>query len=562
MSPAADVNAHSAGKERPRRALVFAEDDGLLARLASAGYEVQTGAADKALRAVSEFAPDLLLIELRAQTTARAGVDGLALAASLRAAPQTHALPLVLLFHTDDAAQRQAAQRLGADDYFAVGASIIELRARLEALLWRNEASRRAVALEAAAVGAEIDDFMQLLDTARADIEAGAHGALALVAAAPDEAQAAAQESAQATAEESAPRERALAAAHDFFKLNLRRLDLVAFYGPDMLLVYLPRRGPGTASSTLARVRNEFVAAHTGARLSVGLATFPADGREVEILLERAEARFEVLPGAASSTSGTAAVAPEADAAHVSESADAAQAAGSVAPAENWPTLASVSGATMLDQTGAQVGAQTGQVEDASAQPANELAEASERRRARPVRESRQPDTLEAAVMPAAIDARYGAGQALARAALEAAGRERERRARGAAMPRRLLLTVSDAARMAQVNLLLRSAGYEVRAAFDAHQALNLLRIERPDLLVLDYDLHGLNGLETMRRLAEQHQGRLPLPVVLFLPPQAQGEEVRAEARALGACGFVSLPYEPGALLDAVRLTGTPDEKE
>jgi DNA-binding response OmpR family regulator len=554
VSPAADVNAHSAGKEQPRRALVFAADDGLLARLASAGYEVQTGAADKALRAVSEFAPDLLLVELHAGTTARAGIDGLALAASLRAAPQTHALPLVLLFHTDDAAQRQAAQRLGADDYFAVGASIIELRARLEALLWRNAASRRAVALDAAAVGAEIDDFMQLLDTTRADIEAGAHGALALVAAAPDEA--------QANTQESAPRERTLAAAHDFFKLNLRRLDLVAFYGPDMLLVYLPRRGPGTASSTLARVRNEFVAAHTGARLSVGLATFPADGREVEILLERAEARFEVLPGTASATSGTAAVAPEANAARASESADAAHASESVAPAENVPTLASASGATVLEQTGAHVGAQTGEVENAPALPASELAEASERRRARPVRESRQPDALEAAVMPAAIDARYGAGQALARAALEAAGRERERRARGASMPRRLLLTVSDAARMAQVNLLLRSAGYEVRAAFDAHQALNLLRIERPDLLVLDYDLHGLNGLETMRRLAEQHQGRLPLPVVLFLPAQAQGEEVRAEARALGACGFVSLPYEPGALLDAVRMTGTPDEKE
>ena len=529
--------------ERPRRALVFAADAGLLARLTSAGYEVQVGAPDKALRAVGEFAPDLLLVELRVRPATQAGVDGLALAASLRAAPQTHTLPLILLFHTDDAAQRQAALRLGADDYFALAASPTELRARLEALLWRDEASRRTGALDAAAVGAEIDDFMQLLDTARADIEAGAHGALALVAAASDEA--------QATVEESATRERMLAAAHDFFKLNLRRLDAIAFYGPDMLLVYLPRKGPGTASSTLARLRNEFVAAHTGCRLSVGLAAFPADGREIETLIGRAEARFEIMPGAASPTSVAAVAVPEADAADVSES---------VAPTETLPTLASVSAtAPALAQTGAQAD----QVETTSAtQPASELAEAVERRRARPVRESKQTDALEAAVMPAAIGTRYGAGQALARAALEAAERERERRARGATMPRRLLLTVSDAARMAQVNLLLRSAGYEVRAAFDAHQALNLLRIERPDLLVLDFDLHGLNGLETMRRLAEQHQGQLPLPVVLFLPAQAQRADVQAEAQNLGACGFVNLPYEPVALLDAVRTTGTPDEKE
>src|SRR5205085_12593408 len=112
--------------ERPRRALVFAADAGLLARLTSAGYEVQVGAPDKALRTVGEFAPDLLLVELRVRPATQAGVDGLALAASLRAAPQTHTLPLILLFHTDDAAQRQAALRLGADDYFALAASPTE----------------------------------------------------------------------------------------------------------------------------------------------------------------------------------------------------------------------------------------------------------------------------------------------------------------------------------------------------------------------------------------------------------------------------------------------------
>ena len=123
-------------------------------------------------------------------------------------------------------------------------------------------------------------------------------------------------------------------------------------------------------------------------------------------------------------------------------------------------------------------------------------------------------------------------------------------------MPRRLLLAVSDAARMAQINLLLRSAGYEVRATFDAHQTLNLLRIERPDLLVLDFDLHGLDGLETLRRLYRQYAGRPVLPVVPLLPGAAQREEVRAEARQCGALGFVNLPYEPAALLAAIRTTG------
>ena len=166
-------------------------------------------------------------------------------------------------------------------------------------------------------------------------------------------------------------------------------------------------------------------------------------------------------------------------------------------------------------------------------------------------------------MMPASGTGGGAIGQGtLAQAAADAAARERERRARGAIMPRRLLLTVSDPARMAQINLLLRSAGYEVRAAFDGLQAINLLRIERPDLLVIDHALNGIDGLEALRRLHRQHHERLPLPVVLLLAnasTAAERERMRAEARELGARGFVALPYDPEEFLTCVRTTGNTD---
>jgi CheY-like chemotaxis protein len=143
---------------------------------------------------------------------------------------------------------------------------------------------------------------------------------------------------------------------------------------------------------------------------------------------------------------------------------------------------------------------------------------------------------------------------AAARAAAEAGARELARRAQGALMPRRLLLTVSDPARMAQVNLLIRSAGYDVRAAFDGPQALNLLRIERPDLLVLDYELHGIDGLEALRRLRQQSGGRLPLPVVLLL--DAKHERLERDAIEAGARAVIRLPYDPVEFLDTVREAG------
>ena len=116
------------------------------------------------------------------------------------------------------------------------------------------------------------------------------------------------------------------------------------------------------------------------------------------------------------------------------------------------------------------------------------------------------------------------------------------------------MLAVSDAARMAQVNLLVRSAGYEVRAAFDGEHALNLLRIDRPDLLLLDYELRGMDGVETLRRLAKQAGPAGPPPSLLLLPENL--EERRREALEAGARGVVPLPYDPVELLDALREAG------
>jgi DNA-binding response OmpR family regulator len=540
LRPQAETPAPTAAPRRPRRALVFGDRRaGLRARLERAGFEVRAAAPERAGRAANEAAPDLVLVALGADG------DGLTTAAELRAAPATHALPLVLLYETTDEAQRRAALRLGADDYFALAAPDAELRARLAALLWRVEAGRRAAALDASAVSAEIDDFMRLLEAVRADIEAGAPGALALLAATNDDASA-----------------RALAAAHEFFRLHLRRLDQVAFYGPTLLAVYLPRKGPGTASSTLARLRNEFVAARPDCRLLVGLATFPADGRTVELLIERAEAALEQTrttsppaehESAADETATAKAVAHETI---VNETAARVTVTNEITASETAATSESeTTTASPASSRAREVEADAPEVAPAPAGEPAHYQVAADRRRARPVRESKQADAFEASVLPVPPGVQYGATHALARAALEAAAREREQRARGATMPRRLLLAVSDAARMAQVNLLLRSAGYEVRAASDAHQALNLLRIARVDLFVLDFDLHGLDGLATLRRLRQQHQGALPLPVVLLLPTAAQREEVRAEARRLGARGFVELPYDPAVLLAAVRTT-------
>jgi CheY-like chemotaxis protein len=269
----------------------------------------------------------------------------------------------------------------------------------------------------------------------------------------------------------------------------------------------------------------------------IGLASFPSDGTEIESLIERAEASLQQTrpPHAEEDAQETSS-----DAQPESESPQANYANATPAPR------------AARDSKQSSVVPQMPTAER-NARAAGELSPS------RAVRESKQTDT-ETSMMPSGGAGGSAVGQGtLAQAAADAAARERERRTRGAIMPRRLLLTVSDPARMAQINLLLRSAGYEVRAAFDGLQAINLLRIERPDLLVIDVALYGIDGLEALRRLHRQHQGRLPLPVVLLLPATPAAERVREEALELGARSFVAVPYDPEELLTCVRTVGSTD---
>ena len=394
---------------------------------------------------------------------------------------------------------------------------------------------------------AQIDDFMRLLEDARSRTDAGDKFALALLA--PRGGGAGSRAGGEADGSDhldAAGDDDAEAAksAHDFLRLNLRRADALAFYGPTLLVALLPRRRPPHAREELARLLDEFAEERPRVRLAFGLASFPADGADVETLIEHADAQLD------------AALARDEGRGGADATADGAQtpAAHERRPAQEFLPLA---------QSGARPDPAPPDQWSTSAPSRHAAAEQSHGRRGLPsdfaarraVRESRRGHDFEAAVL--SYSPAVGASESvLGRAAAEAAARERERRAAGVPMPRRVLLTVSEPALMAQINLLLRSAAYEVRAAFDGGQALDLLRIERFDLLVLDYDLKVLDGPAVLRRLHERHGGRLPMPVALLLPAERDTETVREEARGFGATGFAPLPYDPAALLECVRTTG------
>ncbi|HEX3557788.1 MAG TPA: response regulator [Pyrinomonadaceae bacterium] len=504
--PAPDDSRPGARRADARRALLVADEgtnvEALRANLAAVGLEVESASAGESARRVEDSAPSIVLIAFGP----REGEGRLVtLARRLRTAPATFALPVVFLFRADERTLRSAALRVGADDYFAVDAPREEIGARLESLFWRVEAGRRS-APAVAEQHDEIDNFIFLLDAVAADARLGMTGTLALI-----ETRAGGNDSADGgrVLSDTASGQ-TLAAAHGFLKLNLRRVDAVAFYGPATLLVYLPGVDSAAARSALASLRGEFLATPPSGDLFAGLSSFPADASEAEQLVEQAEAALER------------------------------------GRAENLDERVFVYG--------------VGDGRDTSPTHTRRLAASEATRRV--VRASRTESSEHAGQsplssgdtgMPASrTEAQAGDGRGAASRVAASAMSAGERRA-GVKL-RRLMLVVSDAARMAQVNLLLRSEGFEVRAAFDGHHALNLLRIDRPDLLLVDYELQGMDGAEMLRRLAKQ-SGANQAPPALMLVPGGR-EDLRREAQEAGAHRTLELPYDPVELLDALRSSG------
>lgn len=546
---------------RHRRALVVVDsaEPVLPPQLAVSGYEAYTATTETARQAIDEFGPDIVIMELHQGTEN----DAVALARRLRNEASTYALPLIFIWARDDRATRNAALSIGVDDYFALSLPFSDVLVRLDSLFWRIEAGRRTAGVTGDQ-RLEIDNFMLLLDTMREDIEKGARGAIAVL-------NAAGGEDGQPLSK--LERDRVLSEAHGFLKLYLRRIDSVAFYGPTTLLVYQPRLSPRDAMEALSRLRGDFLKEHPQSDIHIGLASFPEESTDVESLIEKAESdasegeqsRFtstRVTPPVLREAPVSLRIVEEAKREAPAKPVITAPPARETKPAPTQddskkaePVQAAASRERVLEKVEKKAEASEAEKVEATVAPRAEKAR-TEKFVSHVVREKRVDDALEPVVAPPPVRKHsVQTNGAEAVRAAEAAARERERRARGALMPRRLLLTVSDAARMAQLNSLIRSAGYEARAAFGGQQALDLLRIERPDLLLLDFELQGIDGLETLRRLRKQNGGRLTLPVVLLLPEKL--ETVRQEALAIGARGIVNMPYDPVELLDTVRAAGT-----
>lgn len=107
-------------------------------------------------------------------------------------------------------------------------------------------------------------------------------------------------------------------------------------------------------------------------------------------------------------------------------------------------------------------------------------------------------------------------------------------------MSRRILIVDDDPRLLHVVSMYLGIEGYEVDTAPNGEEGLRILEQRRPDLIVLDVMMPGIDGLEACRRIKSNPETRT-IPVVLFTA-LSRTDDVE-NGRAAGANRFINKPF-------------------
>jgi two-component system cell cycle response regulator DivK len=113
----------------------------------------------------------------------------------------------------------------------------------------------------------------------------------------------------------------------------------------------------------------------------------------------------------------------------------------------------------------------------------------------------------------------------------------------------KVLIVEDNPANMKLATFVLQSAGHTVLSATDAEAGMILARADRPDLILMDIQLPGMDGLEATSLLKRDEATRA-IPVVALTALAMKGDEERI--RAAGCDGYIAKPIRYQELLAVI----------
>ena len=108
------------------------------------------------------------------------------------------------------------------------------------------------------------------------------------------------------------------------------------------------------------------------------------------------------------------------------------------------------------------------------------------------------------------------------------------------------MLVVDDQPKVLRfVEIDLKIRGFEVITTTSGSEALNLVRSAKPDIVLLDIIMPGMDGLEVLEKLRDFTE----LPVIAFSASPGNYHE----AMRLGANDFVTKPFQPDEMANKIK---------
>ncbi len=111
----------------------------------------------------------------------------------------------------------------------------------------------------------------------------------------------------------------------------------------------------------------------------------------------------------------------------------------------------------------------------------------------------------------------------------------------------RILVVDDDSMAVRMIGFILKKTGHECIGAFSGAQGIQMLKSEKPDLMLLDVEMPGENGFEVLEALRRE-SGISDAKVCLMSGPMT--DDLRARAEKLGAVGFISKPVSSPELME------------
>lgn len=117
-------------------------------------------------------------------------------------------------------------------------------------------------------------------------------------------------------------------------------------------------------------------------------------------------------------------------------------------------------------------------------------------------------------------------------------------------MPKKVLIVDDEPFMQRLIQLHLERAGFEAVAARSGQEAIEITRTLRPDLIVMDVMMAGMDGLTAVQRLRADETTRA-IPVIILT---AKAHRLsREELDATGAAAVFTKPFSPTQLVLTIR---------